>query len=62
MDGTDSINATWLFGFRRLRDFIVTKHPLSNTIKDFWQMILDHNVQTIVVLSTVDNVWCIKYS
>lgn len=56
MDGTDFINATWLFGFRRLRDFIVTQHPLSNTIKDFWQMVMDHNVQTVVLLSTVDDV------
>lgn len=56
IDGSDYINATWLFGFRRLRDFIVTQHPLSNTIKDFWQMIHDHHVQTIVCLSTVDDV------
>lgn len=56
MDGTDYINATWLFGFRRLRDFIISQHPLSNTIKDFWQMIMDHQVQTIVCLSTVDDV------
>lgn len=56
MDGTDYINATWLFGFRRLRDFIVSQHPLQNTIKDFWQMIMDHNVQTIVCLSTIDEV------
>jgi receptor-type tyrosine-protein phosphatase gamma len=56
IDGSDFINATWLFGFRRLRDFIVTQHPLSNTIKDFWQMIMDHHVQTIVCLSTVDDV------
>lgn len=56
MDGTDYINATWLFGFRRLRDFIVTQHPLSNTIKDFWQMVMDHQVQTIVCLSMVDDV------
>lgn len=56
MDGTDYINASWLFGFRRLRDFIISQHPLSNTIKDFWQMIMDHQVQTIVCLSTVDDV------
>lgn len=56
MDGTDYINASWLFGFRRLRDFIVTQHPLSNTIKDFWQMIMDHQVQTVVCLSTIDDV------
>jgi receptor-type tyrosine-protein phosphatase gamma len=61
MDGTDYINASWLFGFRRLRDFIISQHPLSNTIKDFWQMIMDHQVQTIVCLSTVDDVVSLKH-
>lgn len=43
-------------GFRRLRDFIVTQHPLVNTINDFWQMCWDHNVQTIVLLSSLDDI------
>ncbi|XP_055315021.1 tyrosine-protein phosphatase 99A isoform X1 [Sitodiplosis mosellana] len=55
-DGSDYINATWLQGFRRLRDFIVTQHPLVNTINDFWQMIWDHNVQTVVLLSSLDDI------
>lgn len=42
-------------GFRRLRDFVVTQHPLVSTIKDFWQMVWDHSVQTIVLLSTLDD-------
>lgn len=56
VDGSDYINASWLFGFRRLRDFIVTQHPLSNSIKDFWQMVIDHSVQTVVLLSVIDDV------
>lgn len=42
-------------GFRRLRDFIVTQHPLTHTIKDFWQMVWDHNAQTVVLLSALDD-------
>ncbi|XP_055699332.1 tyrosine-protein phosphatase 99A isoform X3 [Phlebotomus papatasi] len=55
IDGSDYINATWFHGFRRLRDFIVTQHPLTTTIQDFWQMIWDHNAQTIVLLSSIDD-------
>lgn len=54
IDGSDYINATFLQGFNRLREFIVTQHPLMDTMADFWQMVWDHNSQTIVVLSVVD--------
>ncbi|XP_030370999.1 tyrosine-protein phosphatase 99A isoform X2 [Scaptodrosophila lebanonensis] len=55
-EGSDYINASWLHGFRRLRDFIVTQHPMTHTIKDFWQMVWDHNAQTIVLLSSLDDI------
>ncbi|KAG8195656.1 hypothetical protein JTE90_004989 [Oedothorax gibbosus] len=53
-DGSDYINATFLPGFHKLREFIITQHPMVNTIPDFWQMVFDHNSQTVVVLSSVD--------
>lgn len=56
VEGSDYINATWLNGFRRLRDYIVTQHPLTSTIKDFWQMVWDHNCQTVVLLSSIDGI------
>jgi len=52
-DGSDFINATFLPGFTHLKEFIVTQHPLVDTIADFWQMVWDHNSLTIVVLSSV---------
>lgn len=52
-EGSDYINATFLPGFSRLREFIITQHPIWDTVSDFWQMIWDHNVQTIVMLSSV---------
>uniref|UniRef100_A0A182SM08 Tyrosine-protein phosphatase domain-containing protein n=1 Tax=Anopheles maculatus TaxID=74869 RepID=A0A182SM08_9DIPT len=61
VEGSDYINATWLHGFRRLRDFIVTQHPLIETFKDFWQMVWDHNAQTVVLLSSVDNMSFLQF-
>jgi receptor-type tyrosine-protein phosphatase gamma len=45
----------FLLGFHKLREFIITQHPLEGTIQDFWQMIWDHSAQTIVLLSAVDD-------
>ena len=41
-------------GYERLREFIITQHPLTHTVEDFWRMVWDHNVQTVVVLSPSD--------
>lgn len=54
-EGSDYINATWMQGFSSLREYIVTQHPLPNTMIDFWQMVWDHNAQTIIMISIIDN-------
>ncbi|XP_015601110.1 tyrosine-protein phosphatase 99A isoform X3 [Cephus cinctus] len=54
IDGSDYINATWFSGFQRNREFILTQHPMENTIMEFWQMMWDHNAQTIVMLTQCD--------
>lgn len=55
VEGSDYINATFLQGLHKLREFIVTQHPLQDTVSDFWQMVWDHNVQMVVLLSSVDD-------
>lgn len=54
-DGSDYINATFLMGFNHLREFILTQHPVYETFSDFWQMVYDHNSQTIVLLTQMND-------
>ncbi|KAH9504572.1 hypothetical protein Btru_063271, partial [Bulinus truncatus] len=43
------INAVIFNGHRRAEEFIVTQTPLINTAFEFWKMIYDYQVQTIVM-------------
>ena len=55
VEGSDYINASWLQGQDKLKEFIITQHPTEETRDDFWTMLWDHNAQTVVLLTPVNS-------
>ncbi|CAG0912629.1 unnamed protein product [Notodromas monacha] len=45
------INASFIQGYDHSMSFVITQDPLKSTRVDFWRMVLDHNVTTLVMLS-----------
>uniref|UniRef100_A0A3Q2HY11 protein-tyrosine-phosphatase n=1 Tax=Equus caballus TaxID=9796 RepID=A0A3Q2HY11_HORSE len=56
IDGESSnyINATLMDSYKQPSAFIVTQHPLPNTVKDFWRLVLDYHCTSVVMLNDVD--------
>ena len=50
-DYSTYINASFVEGYDNCESFIVTQDPLEATVRDFWRMVLEHNVAVIVMLS-----------
>ena len=50
----DYINAVQADSFKMKNTFILTQVPLDHTIIDFWRLINDHCVSTIVLLNHLD--------
>ncbi|XP_046865048.1 receptor-type tyrosine-protein phosphatase epsilon-like [Xenia sp. Carnegie-2017] len=50
-EGSDYINANHIDGYERKNQFIAAQGTLKNTIVDFWRMIWEQNVSSIVMLA-----------
>ncbi|XP_048579368.1 receptor-type tyrosine-protein phosphatase S isoform X3 [Nematostella vectensis] len=50
---SDYINAVFLHAHRERNAFIATQHPLQHTIEDFWRMVTDYDIGTIVMLNNL---------
>ncbi|ESO84299.1 hypothetical protein LOTGIDRAFT_132259, partial [Lottia gigantea] len=54
IEGSDYINATYLQGYYKSNEFIISQHPMEDTVEDFWRMVWDRSSPVIVVLSQID--------
>ncbi|XP_041475784.1 receptor-type tyrosine-protein phosphatase T-like [Lytechinus variegatus] len=50
-DGSNYINASFLPGYTKKDMFIGTQTPLPDTVVDFWRLIFDYKISTIVMLN-----------
>ncbi|XP_049590190.1 receptor-type tyrosine-protein phosphatase T isoform X3 [Syngnathus scovelli] len=64
MDGESSnyINAALMDSHKQPAAFIVTQHPLPNTMGDFWRLVFDYNCSSVVMLNELDAAQlCMQY-
>ncbi|KAL4218944.1 hypothetical protein ACF0H5_021531 [Mactra antiquata] len=47
---TDYVNAVYLDSHRSSNHYIITQTPLHTTVIDFWKLVYDHDVYTIVMM------------
>ncbi len=45
------INASFIEGYHNDESFIITQDPMPSTAEDFWRMVTEHSVSTMVMLS-----------
>ncbi|XP_065077843.1 phosphatidylinositol phosphatase PTPRQ-like [Ochlerotatus camptorhynchus] len=63
-ESNDYINASFIDGYKYQREYIATQGPKKETCFDFWRMILQFEVESIVMLTqTVENdrIKCYQY-
>eukprot|EP00731_Ephydatia_muelleri_P019021 Em0011g1061a len=49
--GSDYINASHIDGYQHVDSYIASQGPKENTIADFWRMIWEKHIETIVMLT-----------
>ncbi|KAM7358825.1 protein tyrosine phosphatase 69D isoform 2-T3 [Cochliomyia hominivorax] len=52
-DNSTYINGSFIEGYDNSDNFIITQDPLENTIEDFWRMVSEQSITTIVMLSEI---------
>ncbi|XP_033101436.1 receptor-type tyrosine-protein phosphatase O-like [Anneissia japonica] len=50
-EGSDYINANYIDGYKHPKEYIVTQGPLPGTKNEFWRMVWEEEVPTIVMIT-----------
>ncbi|XP_063908276.1 uncharacterized protein LOC135126276 isoform X2 [Zophobas morio] len=63
LDSSNYINAVIVDCYQSPKKFIVTQQPLPNTVGDFWKLVHEYEIDTILSLNTINDkdVGCPKF-
>jgi protein tyrosine phosphatase len=64
-DYTIYLNLLIIQGYDNSESFIITQDPLESTIADFWRMVSEQSISTLVMLSDVsiaEPLFCLEMS
>ncbi|XP_053618807.1 uncharacterized protein LOC128680080 isoform X2 [Plodia interpunctella] len=50
VEGSDYVNASWVCGRRRLREYAVMQQPPAAAARDLWRLLWDHTAQLVLWL------------
>ncbi|XP_073958567.1 LOW QUALITY PROTEIN: uncharacterized protein [Choristoneura fumiferana] len=51
VEGSEYVNASWVCGRRRLREYAVTQHPPAGAAPELWRLLWDHTAQLVLTLA-----------
>ncbi|KAL4712547.1 hypothetical protein ACJJTC_007563, partial [Scirpophaga incertulas] len=58
VEGSEYVNASWVCGRRRLREYAVGQHPRQLEAPDLWRLLWDHTAQLVLSLADTRDPEC----
>ncbi|XP_050555159.1 uncharacterized protein LOC118280609 [Spodoptera frugiperda] len=58
VEGSEYVNASWVCGRRRVREYCVAQHPAPAHAAELWRLLWDHTAQLVLLLADTDDPEC----